>query len=76
MAYDVLILALKSILVKVKRMTLILILSPLLYVMAMVPNNVIELKMISDWIGVLGILFGFFVPVLLYVLAMWRGAKR
>jgi len=75
MAYDITLLALNAVFKKVKRMTLIFILSPIMFIIAMVPQNVLELAIFGELISYIGIGFGMFFPVLLLLIAKLRGVK-
>jgi len=75
MAYDVTLLALKSVFNKVNRMTLIFILSPIMYIIAMTPQNVLELSIFGEWISYIGIILSMVIPVLLLIIAKIRGVK-
>ncbi|USK70824.1 GerAB/ArcD/ProY family transporter [Peribacillus asahii] len=75
MAFDVTLLAFASIFKKIKRMTFIFFLSPLIYIIAMSPQNFVETSIFGEWISYLGIGFSMFMPLLLLVIAMMRGVK-
>lgn len=75
MALDVSLLALESVFKKVKRMTLILILAPLLYLTIMQPVNLIEIMNLGEFIGYSGIVIGMILPFSLLVVAKIRGVK-
>jgi len=50
MTFDVSLLALGSVFKKVKRVKFIFILSPIMYIIAMAPQNVLEISKFGEWI--------------------------
>lgn len=75
MAFDITLLALRSIFKKADRMTLIFIISPLIFMIAMSPQNFLEISTFGKWISYIGIIFSMLIPFLLLVIAMIRGVR-
>lgn len=75
MAFDVSIIALKSIFRKVKRITWILFLSPFIYLIAMHPQNTVELSTFGKWISYAGVVLSVCMPTLLLLIAKMRKVK-
>lgn len=75
MAFDVTLLALGAIMKKVKRMHFIFILSPITYLIAMSPQNILEVASFSKVISYTGIVFSMVIPSILLIIAKIRGVK-
>ncbi|WP_373231192.1 endospore germination permease [Cohnella sp.] len=75
MAFDVTILGLMSVFKKAKRMPLILFLSPLMYIIIMLPQNIKEIASFGEWISYAGIPVAFLLPLGLFLTAKIRGVK-
>lgn len=75
MAFDVTLLALCSIFKKIKRMKLIFILTPIIYIIAMTPQNFIEISTFGLYISYSGIVLSMVIPSLLLIIAKLRGVK-
>ena len=76
MAFDVCLQALKSVFPKVKRISLVLWLSPLIFIILMQPQNLIEVTIFGRWISYAGLGFSVLIPSLLLLLAQLRGGSR
>lgn len=76
MALDVTLLALQQVFPRTSRMKLILGLAPLLFLIAMQPKNIVEVRQFSKWVSYLGIGIAWFIPVMLLMLAKIRGVKE
>jgi len=75
MAFDVTIIALKTVFPKRKRMTWILALSPIIYLVAMQPQNVKEIDTFGKWISYAGLVVGWGFPTVLLLIAKLRRIK-
>jgi spore germination protein len=75
MAFDVSLLALSSVFPKPKRMTFILFLCPIIYLVALQPQNIKEIDIFGHWISYMGLLIGWSVPALLLLIAKLRGVR-
>jgi spore germination protein len=75
MAFDVSIIALGSIFRKVKKITWICILSPIIYLIAMLPQSTVEMNTFGEWISYIGIVMNIFLPPLLLLIAKMRKVK-
>lgn len=76
MAFDMGILALRSIFKETKRMTLIFILSPILYLTSMAPPNQISYFKAGEILSYVGIFLCMGIPLLLLMIAKARGIKQ
>ncbi|GJM68877.1 hypothetical protein HMSSN036_10930 [Paenibacillus macerans] len=76
MAFDVSLLALESVFKKANRFTLILWLTPVIYLAGMQPQNLLEIRIFGEWISYAGIGFGMVVPTLLLLLSLLRRRKK
>lgn len=73
MAFDVTIVALKTVFPKPERMTYIIALCPLIYLVAMQPQGITEIDVFGKWISYAGIAIGWVLPALLLGAAkLWR----
>jgi len=75
MALDITLLALRQIFRKTSRMTFIIGMAPLLFLIAMQPKNIVEVRMFSTWVSYMGIGIAWIVPVLLLLMAKLRGVR-
>ncbi|MFD1707727.1 endospore germination permease [Siminovitchia sediminis] len=75
MALDVAILALQSIFKRLKKMQLIFMLSPLLYFIALSPQNIGQIHMFGDLLGNYLVSFTFLTTIVLFIIAKIRGVK-
>nr|WP_229263893.1 GerAB/ArcD/ProY family transporter [Cohnella cholangitidis] len=75
MAFDVTIVAARSVFPKTQRITWIVFLCPVIYLLSMQPRNVKELEIFGQWISYAGIVIGWGFPILLLLLAKLRGVK-
>ncbi|GIQ68149.1 spore gernimation protein [Xylanibacillus composti] len=74
MAYDLAILSLSSVFKRVSKMRWIYILSPLIMLLAMVPNNNMEVEQWGTIYIVIGIIYGVIVPIMYLIMARLRKA--
>ncbi|WP_372631378.1 endospore germination permease [Cohnella sp.] len=75
MAFDVTIIALRSLFPKTKRITWVIALCPIAYLAAMQPQSVTELDILGKWISYAAIAIGWGIPSLLLGAAMMRGVR-
>jgi len=75
MAYDVTLIALQAVFAKGRRMRWILILTPLVYLIAMQPRSVTEIDTFGEWISYAGLAVGWGFPVVLLLAAVMRRVK-
>lgn len=75
LAFDVAILGLMSVFKKAKRMNLVLIVAPLMYLIIMQPQNYREIAAFGEWISYSGLVLALFVPLMLLLTAKIRGVK-
>jgi spore germination protein len=75
MAYDVAVMALSSIFRKVKKITWIFILAPLIYIIAMTPQNYVQQSMFGQFISYSGLVFAILIPTGLLLIAKMRGVQ-
>lgn len=75
MSFDVALLGLEAVFKKAKRTALAIGLAPLIYLMAMQPQNLSELALFGEWISYAGIGLSMVLPTLLLLLAFMRGGK-
>lgn len=75
MSLHICILSLRSLLSKRKKLHLILIVSPVIFLMAMIPVDLIQVGVITNWIMVLSGILGLIIPAGLLIIAKVRGVK-
>jgi spore germination protein len=75
MAFDVTLLALCAIFKRIKRMTFIFVLTPVIYIIAMTPQDFNEFSKFGLYISYLGIVFSMIIPSLLLIFAKINGVK-
>ncbi|MBW4838584.1 MAG: spore germination protein [Paenibacillaceae bacterium] len=75
MAFDVTIQALEAVFKKAKRITLAIWLSPIVFLIVMQPQNLIEIQRFGEWISYAGIGLGMLLPTILLLLSLLRGVK-
>ncbi|RXT04872.1 endospore germination permease [Ammoniphilus sp. CFH 90114] len=75
MALDITVMCLKFIWPKVKKVTFVFILSPVIYMIGMFPENQISVTNLGNFISYSGIGLAVFIPTLLLILAKVRGVK-
>ncbi|WP_010097131.1 GerAB/ArcD/ProY family transporter [Ornithinibacillus scapharcae] len=73
MAFDIAILALRSVFKRIKKMTLVLFLSPTMYYLSMVPNDSSQITIFGDILGNITVIFSFTTTIVLIVIAKIRG---
>lgn len=76
MGYDVMLLALESVFPRMRRITLAFITAPLLFLSALQPQDVIEVRKLAEWVGYLGVGVAWLLPALLLIIAKLRGVKE
>lgn len=74
MAFSVAVIGIRSMFKKIKKQTIIFILSPIIYLLAMQPENVVIINMFSTWISYFGITF-FMIPLILLWVSRIRGVS-
>ncbi|MBP3950493.1 GerAB/ArcD/ProY family transporter [Bacillus suaedae] len=72
MAFDVAVIALKSILPKIKRTILISVLSPIIYMIAFFPRNMVQVEKMGEWMSYSGLFMSMTVPLLILIIAKIR----
>lgn len=75
LAYDCTINAFQSIFKKPKRISWVLLLSPIIFIMSMFPQSIFELELLGVWLSYSGILYGVGISSVLYVVSKVRGIK-
>lgn len=75
MALDVTLLAIESVFKKARRIILLFVLSPIIYIFVMQPQNIKEIATFGEWISYTGILCGMILPAVLLLLAKLRGVR-
>jgi spore germination protein len=75
MAFNVALIALQSVFPKVKKVLIISILSPLIFLIGFSPPNWVQLEKLGDLVSYNGIVMGMAVPLFLYFMAKIRGIK-
>ena len=75
MAFDIAVMLLNSIFKKTSKMTIIFILSPIIFFLAMLPSNYIEINKIAKYMAYIEIAFIVFVIFLLGVMLLIKGVK-
>ncbi|WP_139787137.1 GerAB/ArcD/ProY family transporter [Cohnella massiliensis] len=75
MAFDVTLIALQSVFPKASRMSLIFLLTPFVFLVAMQPTNLQEVRLFSEWISYLGIIVAWVFPAFLLIAAKARRVK-
>lgn len=75
MAFDVSLMALSPIVPKWKKMTWIYILSPIIFILSMGPQNFNAVSLFGEYISMIGMILTQVLPVLLLILAKVRGIK-
>lgn len=75
MAFDVCILSVSSIFKNVRKMTWFWIITPMVYITAMTPQDLIEYTNFGEYIGYLGIAIAGVIPISLLIIAKIRGVK-
>ncbi|MBD1381324.1 GerAB/ArcD/ProY family transporter [Metabacillus arenae] len=75
LAFDVSLMALSSLFQKVKKITFIFVLTPIIFMIAMFPQNLVEMELLSKYLNYSTYGVSIFVPTGLYVLAKARRIK-
>jgi spore germination protein len=75
MAFDVTIIALRSVFPKPQRMTWIILLCPIVYLIAMQPQSVKEIDTFGEWISYAGLAIGWGLPAFMLAVAKMRRIK-
>jgi spore germination protein len=76
MALDVTIIALSSIFNRMKKIHFVLILSPLVYYIALLPEDISQISLIASLLGTIMISYSFLITIVLIVIAKIRGVGR
>src|SRR5690625_1094982 len=76
MAFDIAVLAIQSVFKKVKKMKVILVLSPLTYIICMFPKNYLQLAQFAEFLSYMAVISTVLVTVLLLIIAKVRGVKN
>lgn len=71
--YSVSLLAFQSIIPRVKKMTWIFVLSPIIYLMVMSPKDFLQVNQLSVYLSYAGIVFSAVIPTMLLLIAKLRG---
>ncbi|WP_078548533.1 GerAB/ArcD/ProY family transporter [Litchfieldia alkalitelluris] len=75
MALDISVHLFKS-LFKIKKSTLIYISSPVVYLVAMIPENTNQIQLLGKVIALIGFFFGVIYPILFFIVTRIRGGKK
>jgi len=75
MAFDICIMQVNSIFKNTKKTTCIWVLSPLIYVVAMIPQDMIEFAILGEYLSYAGLVVAGVMPCSLFITAMIRGVK-
>lgn len=75
MAFDIAVLLLQLIFPRLKKQTIIFILSPVIFFLAMLPKNYIQLNNIAKYTAYIEVLFLIFVTLLLGIMLLIKGGK-
>lgn len=75
MTFDVSIMAIRSIFPKMKKRNGVFVLSPLIYLVAMAPQDFNEITKLGDWMSYFGIFFVTCIPTLLLLISHVRGVR-
>ncbi|MFD2924125.1 GerAB/ArcD/ProY family transporter [Halobacillus naozhouensis] len=73
--FDVSVVALNSLFKKVKKITLILVLAPVIFLVGMMPQDRLHLSKFSEILGYGGITVSIVIPTILLIVAKMRGVK-
>ena len=76
LTFDVAVFAITSIFKKVPKIKVIFILSPLVYFAAMLPQDIVEVAALGNFVGFAAIIYTIFVVIFLFVIAKIRGVKH
>ncbi|WP_096271703.1 GerAB/ArcD/ProY family transporter [Paucisalibacillus globulus] len=76
LAFDAAILALNSVLKRMKKVKLVIILSPIIYYIALLPRNISQINMFQDFIHMFLVSFAFSITIILVFAAKIRGVGR
>jgi spore germination protein len=74
-SFDLAITTLQSVFTRISRFTWILILSPIIYLIAMMPQNQTEFFTFGDRLGYFGVVIAYVIPLVLLAIAKLRGVK-
>lgn len=75
MAFDVALIAVTSVFPKFKKITLIFIFAPIIYLSGMFPPNLVAVFEVGKWLSYSGIFFAMIIPAMLLAIAKLRGIK-
>ncbi|SFB14314.1 spore germination protein [Lentibacillus halodurans] len=76
MAFDAGVFALNSIFKKDRKMQLIFLLAPLIYIIAMLPNDIAEVSAFGVFVSYYGTTMTAIITILLLMIARWRGVTK
>ncbi|ASN07025.1 GerAB/ArcD/ProY family transporter [Virgibacillus necropolis] len=76
MALDIAVLALNSIFKNIKKVNVIFIVTPIVYLVSMLPQDVIEVSLFGSIISNTIFIYTLFIALVLFVIAKLRGVKR
>jgi spore germination protein len=76
MFYDISFLTFSSLFKKIKKHKLIFLLSPIIFIIAMMPQTQSQLLTFADFISYLSVIFSIIIPSILFIIAKWRGVKK
>jgi spore germination protein len=74
--FDLTITALRSVFTRLSKFAWILILSPIIYLIAMQPQNQVEFLTFGDRLSYFGVVIAYVIPLLLLAIAKLRGVKE
>ncbi|MDC3413589.1 spore germination protein [Aquibacillus sp. 3ASR75-11] len=75
LSFDVTVLAIRSVLKKMSKLAIIFTLSPIVYLVAMYPQNFKDISLLGKFITYYSVVFTVAVPILLLIIAKLRGVK-
>lgn len=76
MALDVAVMAINSIFKKVRKVTILFILSPIIYLIGMFPQNFLEVSALGSLVSNTALVYAIAVTMILIIIAKLRGVKR
>ena len=76
MSMDIAVYCLQFLIPKVKRITCILIILPLIYISSMLPQNLLQLQQAGEYLGYSGIVVAIIIPSILFILTKVKGGTK
>lgn len=76
MALDIAVMSINSIFKKVRKVTILFIMSPIVYLIAMLPQNLLEVSALGSLVSNVAFVYGIIVTILLLIVAKLRGVRR